>query len=333
MRLLLFIALISSAEAWAQQDSLRFTNGNYMVGEIISMQRGVLIFETDYSDSDFNINWDGIAEIYARNYFLIRLSNGQRITGNLASLSSDAIEIYGNQDTSIATLSDVVYLKAVDRDFWSRVYASIDFGLSITKANDLRQLNTRSNLGYIADTWSVTGSFSNLISQQNNAATTRRTDGTGSFNYFLPQAWFVPANLSFLSNTQQKLDLRSNLRVGIGKYFLQTNQSYWGFSLGAAFNNERFSTEAEERNNAEAYLGSELNLYDVGDLNVLTTVVLYQGLTESDRFRSDIKFDVKYDLPLDFYIKTGFTLNYDSKPTAGASQSDYVIQTGLGWEL
>jgi len=71
----------------------------------------------------------------------------------------------------------------------------------------------------------------------------------------------------------------------------------------------------------------------VGDLNLLTNFYWYPSITEEGRNRIDYRFDVKYNLPLDFYVKTGFTLNYDSEPAPGASQSDYVNQTGFGWQL
>ena len=38
------------------------------------------------------------------------------------------------------------------------------------------------------------------------------------------------------------------------------------------------------------------------------------------------------DLPYDFYLKLGGTVNYDNKPAAGAGKTDYVVQTGFGWE-
>jgi hypothetical protein len=41
---------------------------------------------------------------------------------------------------------------------------------------------------------------------------------------------------------------------------------------------------------------------------------------------------MKYDLPLDFYVKTGITLNYDNQPTVGASDSDYYWKLAFGWE-
>jgi surface polysaccharide O-acyltransferase-like enzyme len=52
------------------QDSLVFKNNNYMTGEIKSMSKGVLNIETDYSKSDFTIEWVDIKEIYTKTRFV-----------------------------------------------------------------------------------------------------------------------------------------------------------------------------------------------------------------------------------------------------------------------
>lgn len=331
--ILTIIFAIFALLASAQNDSLVLKNGDHIVGEIESMSRGVLIFETDYSDSDFTIEWDGIQEIYGVNYFLVSLADGTRVTGSFKSQSDGKVMLQSELMIYEVDMDDIVFIKSVDQDFWSRVYASIDLSLRVAKANNLRQLNTRSNIGYIADLWSVSGSYSQLFSEQDEVDPTRRTDASASFSYFLPKDWYIPANISFLSNTEQKLDLRTNARLGFGKYVIHTNRSYWGFSLGASYNNEKYSTEEENRKSWEGFLSSELNLYDVGDLDLLVSATVYQGLTETERFRSDIKFDAKYDLPLDFYIRAGFTVNYDNTPAEGASETDYVLESGFGWEL
>jgi hypothetical protein len=43
-------------------------------------------------------------------------------------------------------------------------------------------------------------------------------------------------------------------------------------------------------------------------------------------------FYAKYDLPLDFYIKLGYTLKFDNQPAPGSEKADYVFHTGFGWE-
>ncbi|HQW03056.1 MAG TPA: hypothetical protein PLR30_11290, partial [Saprospiraceae bacterium] len=51
--------------AYGQKDSLIMTNGDVMVGEIKSMDKGVLFIETPYSDKDFNVKWIEIKEVYS----------------------------------------------------------------------------------------------------------------------------------------------------------------------------------------------------------------------------------------------------------------------------
>ncbi len=105
-------------------------------------------------------------------------------------------------------------------------------------------------------------------------------------------------------------------------------------SGGAAWNFENFEApDITDRNSFEAYLGTEYNLFDFSDLDVNTTIYAYPGITEKGRFRTDFNLNVKYDFPLDFFINIGFAINYDNKSVQGASASDYVLQTTIGWEL
>ena len=75
-----------------------------------------------------------------------------------------------------------------------------------------------------------------------------------------------------------------------------------------------------------------MNFFKFGDLDLLLNVYAYPSLTERGRWRSDGRFDVKYDLPLDFYIRAGVTVNYDNQPAIVGREIDYVLTTGLGWE-
>src|SRR6188474_1894159 len=116
---------------FAQNDSLVFKNGNVIVGEIKSMDKGVLTIETDYSKKDFTVEWDGIKEIFSKSHFLVTLKNGQRINGTVESAEAGKKIIINGDDGSKpqTTLEEMVYLKGLKSDFWSRVHASIDAGL------------------------------------------------------------------------------------------------------------------------------------------------------------------------------------------------------------
>jgi hypothetical protein len=74
-------------------------------------------------------------------------------------------------------------------------------------------------------------------------------------------------------------------------------------------------------------------MFDVGDLDLLSSFYIFPSLTETGRLRYDFRIDSKYDLPYDFYIKLGLTLNYDNRPAVEGNETDYVFGFTVGWEL
>jgi small nuclear ribonucleoprotein (snRNP)-like protein len=335
-RLLLILSLCFIATASiAQKDSLILKNGNVIVGELKSLDKGVIVVETDYSKSDFTIEWSGIKEIYSGSAFIITLKDGERINGVLKSADGGKKVVITDLDgkQKETTLEDVVYLKGLKSNFWSRAHASVDLGLSITKANNLVQYNVRSTVGYVADKWMTEIFYDDLRTKQDNVPETKRTESGASFTYFLPKDFYAIGALNTLSNTEQALQLRVTAKAGMGKYFIHTNKSYLGVGAGLSLNNETFTNETPHRTSLEAYLGSEVNLFDIGDFSLLSSLYVYPSLTESGRWRTDFKLDTKYDLPLDFYIKFGITVNYDNKPAEIGKETDYVYVFSVGWSL
>ncbi len=323
------------AIAFAQKDSLITKNRNVIVGEIKLLEKGVMSIETDYSKNDFTIKWNEITEIYSDRHFLITLKDGTRINGSLKTdpAGNSVVILTVDSQHVTTTLNEVVYLKGLKSDFWSRANASIDLGVSITRANNLRQYTVRSNLGYMADKWEAALFYNDLRSRQDSVEATRRTEWGPSFKYFMQNDWFAAASLNFLSNTEQALDLRTTGKLGVGKYFIHTNQVYIGAGAGVAYNGEIFTNETASRSSAELYFGGEANLFDLKDFSLLTTAYAYPSLTESGRWRADFSLDAKYDLPLNFYVKAGGTLNYDNQPAVAGKETDYVVSFSFGWEL
>lgn len=312
-----------------------------MVGEIKSLDKGVITVETDYSDKDFLLEWSGVKEIFCKTRFLITLQNGDRLNGTFYTVEAGKkLLISGtrsHKDTANfnleSSLDEVVYLKGLKSDFWSRMNASIDLGLNMTRANSLRQWTSNTKFGYLADKWLLDFYYNDLRSKQDSIAQTRRTEYGTHFNYYLAKDWFTGASITFLRNTEQALKLRVTGKLGMGKYLIHTNKQYWGVGGGLSINNETFTNETPHRKSLEAYVGSELNLFDIGDLSLLNSVYVYPSLTESGRLRSDFKLDTKYEFFDDFYAKLGLTVNYDNRPAVAGKETDYVFAFTIGWEL
>lgn len=319
--------------AIAQTDTLIFSNGEHVIGEIKSLSRGVITIETSYSDSDFKIEWHSVTSLRSRQNFLTMLSDGRRLNAQINTTQGSSVLVDDGTNSFEVNLLDIVALKPIDDSFWDRVSASVDIGFNKTKANNLTQFNSRISLGYLTDKWEINGSYNNVYSRQDSIPDTRRMDANISFQFFLAKDWFVGLSNDFLQNDEQKLALRSTTKFGVGNYVINTNELYLSLIAGAAFNDETYIENANpNRQTGEAFVGFDFNMFDTGDLSLQTTTFVYPNLTEQGRVRADFKFDIKYDLPLDFYIKAGTTVNYDNRPVAGATDLDYVIQTGLGWE-
>lgn len=327
------LCLITSI-AHAQTDTLVFKTGELIVGELKGMDKNVVSIETAYSDSDFKIEWDAVSKILSMQNYLITLDDGRRINATIRSENDDGVVILDDGTRPVQVdYYDIVYFNPINQSFWNQFSASIDIGFNVTKANNLIQFNTRTAVGYLTRRWQLTADYNTVLSKQDSIADTNRMDANIEFKVFLQKDWYVFVSNDFLQNDEQKLQLRSNTQLGIGNYIIHSNNMYLSIFGGAAYNNETFTENSSpDRQTAEAFGGSQLNLFNTGDLSLVTSAIAYPNLTESGRLRVDFKFDIKYDLPLDFYIKAGTTVNYDNQPAEGGQTLDYVIQTGIGWE-
>src|SRR5690606_26752876 len=133
---LIFISAISKA----QSDTIFFDENNIMVGEVKEMTRGILTIETDYSDTDFKIDWVKVKRFKSDQYFNISLANRRNIQHvQINSITEGKIAIAGQTGGEILNMEDVVYLRQLKEDFLSKLSASIDIGYTLTKANNEEQ--------------------------------------------------------------------------------------------------------------------------------------------------------------------------------------------------
>lgn len=321
--------------AFSQNDTLVLTNGDRIIGEFKKMDRGVLTIKTPYSSSDLKVKWKKVKTIKSSERFLITAANGERYKIKGLEVNNDYEDsLVLNDANPFISFDNIVFIKPVKDSFVSRLNASISFGYNFSKASNLSQLTLASTLGYTSDYYSIGTTFNSIRSSQDKVEEVQRTSAEMAFNYFLKRDYFLVFQSEYLSNSEQKLKLRMTNKLGFGKYFIHNNRLYLAGALGAAWNNEEYEEIVDEsRNSAEVYAALEVNLFDINDLSLASGITAYPSLTEKNRIRTDFKIDLKYDLPLDLFVKLGFNYNYDNKPVEGASYDDYIIRTTVGWEL
>jgi putative salt-induced outer membrane protein YdiY len=330
----LIIVLLISTGLSAQNDTIQLKNNDVLVGEVKSLGKGVLVLKTSYSDKDFKIEFNEVKGLTIQKKCLVILTDGRRRFGNIRT-NTEGIVIVTLEDNTIEVfdVEEVIALKEVDDKFWSRITGSIDFGFNFTKANNTSQLTVNGTLDYIDRLWMFEGNVSVQSSLQDDAAKTKRTDASVDLIRILSRKWYILGGASFLSNTEQALEGRINPSLGFGRFLISSNKLYLGLSLGLTYNIEDYVDTSLNKTSTEAVVAANFNMFDFEDIDLNTSLDFYKSLSEKSRYRSDYDITLKYDLPLDLYIKMGFTLNYDNQPAIEGNDFDYVFSSGFGWKL
>ncbi len=334
---LFFIALLifSCSTVSGQQDTLYSATGDMIVGEIKSMIRNVLAFDTDYADSKFLVEWDNVKGIRSSSLVIIFTRGGERYVGYLKYTNNEnrMVSIVGEGIDKEFNLNDIVEISTLEKDFWSRIVINIDAGFSLTRANRLTQFSTNARVNYKADKWALSGNFNDVNTNQDNVEPTKRTEGGADFSYNVLGSAFAFAGLEFLRNSEQMLDLRTTSKLGVGYYFLRTNSLLLQGGIGAANANEEYGgEEPSSYNSFEGLAVVEFDAFDIGDFSFRTKLSVFPSFSNAGRVRVNGDISLKWDLPLDFYIKASYSHNFDSEPLTDVPRNDYVFQTSFGWE-
>ena len=334
MKSFLCCFLLIGTIVYGQRDTLRLKTNDQIIGEIKSLTTGTLTMETAYSDDDFTIEFDQVSEMIIEKKCIIDLTEGGNRFGYVKSEEPGKVTITG-EDGSKETfdISDIIGLKEVEDNFLSRFSGAIDLGFNITKASNNRQLNISGRLSFTSQKWIFNTNINSLSSNQDNAEDVKRLDANIESLRLMRGDWFLTAEVIYLQNTEQALDARWSPNLAVGNMLVSSSKMYFGISAGLNMNFENFVDETLDKSSAELLFQTSLNMYNFEDLNLTANLKLFPSLTERRRFRTDFIFNISYDLPWDFYIKLGLTINYDNQPAISGNDIDYIFKSGLGWSF
>jgi len=332
--LFLMINLFFCLGISAQNDTIRLVSGDQLVGEIKVISEGVLKIETAYSDKDFSIEFNKVKKLVIQRKCLVLLTDNRRRFGYIRSIDTGTITItLDNNIKEEYAIAEIIMLKEVRENFFERFKASVDLSYNFTRANRTQQFSFSGNLNYNSELWRFEANINSLNTNQENVDQTRRTDASLNFVRLLKKKLYLTGEVPFLSNTEQALDSRISPSIGVGRFMVSTNKLYLGVATGFTLNIENYTDTSLNKKSTEVFISTTFKIYDVKDFDFVTDLKLYPSLSESGRFRTDYNLSLKYDLPLDFYLKLGFTLNYDNKPAITGNDVDYIFTSGFGWSF
>lgn len=332
--LFLLFFILMNCLIQAQNDTIQIKDGPLMVGEIQSFSKGVLTLKTSYSDKDFKIEFDKVTKLIIQKNCLVSLSNGRRRFGHVRTTDKGEVVItQSNGKVEYFQLDEIISLVEINDSFWKRFNGSIDLGFNFSKAQNNIQFNTAGQFNYFSSQWRFNSSVNFMSSAQDSVEKIRRKEANIGLARLLGRKWFLVGNVSYLSNTEQALKGRYSPSLSGGRFLVSNNKIYLGIGLGLVYNIENYDDATLDKTSSEGLIRSNLNMYNFDDFSLTSSLQIFPSLSENGRIRTDFDITFSYDLPLDFYVKLQFTLNYDNQPAVSGNEIDYFFSSGFGWEF
>jgi hypothetical protein len=335
LALLLLLAVSLPGHAHPKTDTIMLYNGDRITGEIKSLLGGQLSLGTNAMGTIL-IEWQEIASVDSDYYYEVRLIDGQRLFGSVKPGALPGAVAFSDTDGERdLDWQEVVELRPVENTIIDRLDVYLSANYSFTKASGVTQTELRAEVSYEDE-----DALNSLTSRATVSDTDQETT-TSSRASLSRKVWTDRQSLyrlvfgGYESNDELQLDYRVSLGGGLGRYFIDTNQSNLNGSFALQVLEER-SNQGDRQESAEAVLSVAYSRwrFDTPKLNLLLDTSIYPSLTQGGRVRADSNARLRWELVSDLYWDLSAWGSYDSdaiETTAG--EFDWGITTGLGWDF
>jgi hypothetical protein len=329
------LAFAGGASA-AKSDIILFKNGDRLTGEVKTLDRGKVSFDTD-ATGVIKVEWDDIEQLYSNTTFEVALEDGERLYGSLAETTRHN-EVRLQTETSALDLpiDTVVRMTPIKATVLDRMEMSVDIGYSLAKANKLEQSNLGYDFSYREEKRLVTFSFDGSTSSSENDPPSTRVFTNLSYRRFLDTLTWDPFAVAQLErNDELGIDRRASVGGGMSRWLRDTNNSRIAFGGGLIRSWEDTNGVAESKEDTEALIAMDFEWfrYDTPQLDVSTKFTLYNRLSGSREPRGNLDVSFKWEIFKDFYWSFSFYYTFDQQHETGSATNDYGSFVSLGWKL
>ena len=337
-----FLSMIlwsSTALAFQKTDVVILKNGDRITGEIKKFERGKLRLSTS-GMSTIYIEWPHIASIRSDKMLEVELDNGERMYGVLHPTEDETKMIVQTQlSTAVVEQVNIVEVTPIKEGFWDKIDGSIDFGSTITQANNQVDYNLNATATHRARKNTFTVNVTSFIRTQEEVKNTNRQDLAFSYRRQLRGRWFGAGLSSFQKNNELNLDFRGTLGGGIGRSLVHTNRVILAVVGGSVYTREQFTGNEDQQNNVEALAHLDVQWFTFGnqETDLDTKLTVLPSLSSWGRVRLELNSTFRREILFkDLYFAVNFFENYDSDPPQESGQThknDFGITTSLGWKF
>jgi hypothetical protein len=332
---LLLLAAPLSAQV---QDTVILRSGNPVIGEVQSLHRGALSFDTDEMDV-VKIDWEDIAFVWSASFFEVRLSSGARLFGSLAGAETAMLVVAGAERSDTLAFQDIVGIREIEPGFFARTAGFVDVGTNLARANRLASLLVKGRFLYRGPKWGFEVNGESYWQRQESVGqagdtttqTTSRNSTSVGVSRLLGGRWALLGSGQAEQNQELELDRRLLGVLGAGYQIIRSQGVEWCVAAGGTINDEQY-TDEERSTTGEIQLQTGFDAFDIGDVDVYANITTYTNPTDGGRFRVNLDARIAWEIFSDFTVGLNVTERFDSQPpSTTAAKRDYQYAFSIGW--
>jgi Protein of unknown function, DUF481 len=162
--------------------------------------------------------------------------------------------------------------------------------------------------------WATGASFNTSFSGQSGGSSANLWEIQGTGERFLNRNSFLLGLADFLHSSQQDVNLRATFGGGYGRYLLRTYHNAVRWVAGMAYPHEDLQSGIVQptRNNVEALLGIQYQLFQFDCYSILSQLLVFPGLSDAGRVCSSTQNTLSIKLTNNFHYDLSFWDNSDS---------------------
>jgi len=322
-------------------DWVQLSSGEWLKGELISMYREELEFDSDELGL-LVLDWDDVVVARTHIHKSLRFENG-RIADGLVLVEGSLIRLINDTDVEPFQRGALVSIAASGKQGWNLWSGKLSFGGNMRGGNteqqdynfdfDVQRRTSSSRLQLkLLSSFSLTQS----VETENN----HRANVNG--DWFISNSWFLrPIALEAYRDKFQNIDLRVSYSFRPGYFIIDNKRTSWSVNTGAGYQMTRFITveagKEDKKQNPVYALGTDFGVEITKDIDFDFYWDFQSVGKDAGGYLQHLETGLDIELISDFDLSVMFVLDHVSNPVASENalpeKSDTRLVVGIGYEF
>lgn len=309
-------------------DEVRMKNGDRLTGEIIRMEKDLLIFRAAYAEEKLGIIWIEVDCISSERNLPAEFNDSEFLIGRVSCPESGQVQI----ESALLgkSMSMPLYqLRAVNPSTYSGIF---NLGGSLNSGNtDTRALNVATRFQVRTRKHRFTVDAKHNYAEANGVATARNSSGSLKYDFFAREKVYSYAQSLTEQDTFANLNLRNTEGLGMGYQFFDTRQLSVFAEAGISYFNEDMIVGEDKRSAAGRWaVGLD---WEIGPRR-LKLFHRQEGYYSSGSNSAVLRTEQGLRIPLLDNVSANFEVDYrfNKFPEASKKKADMNVILGLTYE-